>query len=83
MTGITIFLVLVFFSALAFWQKSAVLFLLSAAISLFVGLYWYDGYGGTYGLALGLCLVAFSIFCLSCAFRCLFINKMESEEDEE
>jgi len=70
------------FSALAFWQKNAVLFLLTAGLALITGLSWYDSYGSSRGLTISLILIAYSIVCLIATGRCLFISTQTDEEEE-
>ncbi len=69
---IVAFMPLVLFSVLSFWRPNPVLFMLSAGVSLMTGFYYYDTYVTNLGLTLGLCLLAFSLFCLGMAYRTLF-----------
>ena len=62
----------IFFSLLAFWRLNALLFMLTAGVSLMVGLQWYDVYTTPTGMAIGLMLIAYSFVCIAFAYRCLF-----------
>lgn len=73
---------LIFFSVLSFWHLNAVLFLLTAGISVMLGLSWYNNFETSPGLTIALVLVAYGVVCICYAFRCLFI-KHEGEEDVE
>ena len=57
------FLPLLMFSALAFWRDHVVLYMLTAALSLFTAFNWYDAYTTTHGMAVALCLVVYTFLC--------------------
>lgn len=73
-------LALALFSFLAFWKLNALLFMLTAGISLMVGLQWYDVYTTSAGLTVGLMMIAYAFVCIAFAFRCLFWRGTISEE---
>jgi len=60
------------FSALAFWRANALLFMLTAGLSTIIGLYWHDEFTTSMGLAISILLYAYSLVCLGMAFRCIF-----------
>ena len=66
------FLPIALFSIIAFWKPNAVLFMITGGISLFMGLSWFDTCPSDLGLAIGLCIVAYSVYCIGMAFRMLF-----------
>ncbi len=61
-----------FFSVLAFWKHSHLLFMLAGGASMMVGLQWYDVYGTNTGLSISLMLIAYSLVCIAFAFACMF-----------
>ena len=69
--------VVIFFSFLAFWRLSALLFMLTAGTSIMVGFYWANTYTTNTGLAIGLMLIAYSLVCLIFALRCIFWRKQQ------
>lgn len=69
------FLVVGFFSVLAFWKHEALIFLLTSGASMMVGLQWYDDYVTNYGLGISLLFIAYSVICFGFAFACLFKPK--------
>lgn len=76
-------LVLIAFSFLAFWKSNPILFIVAAGISIMVGLAWYDQYVTNLGLAVGLMLITYSLYCIGMAFRLLFWNRESGEEGED
>ena len=68
-----------FFSLLAFWRFNAILFMITAGISLMVGLQWFDVYATDTGLTISLMLMAYSLVCIGIAFRCLFWREYKIE----
>ncbi len=77
------FLVLAFFSILSFWQGRGVvataLWLMTAAISLVFGLFWFDTYPDYMGLTLALVFsIAYMVFCVAHSY--LAIAKNQEEE---
>ena len=65
--------VLALFSILSFWQgsqpMSVVLWLLTAAISVFTGFLFFDKYADYAGVTFGLVLFAFGVFCVAHAYQ--------------
>lgn len=66
---------IVIMSALAFWRLNAVLFMITAGMSVIMGFYWYDALANDAALAVGLMLVAYGFLCVGFAFRCIFWNR--------
>lgn len=71
------FLPLIFLSVMAFWKENAVLFMLTAAAAMLTGLYSPDIISGSdttapLGIAVGLALMTYSLFCIGMAFRLIF-----------
>lgn len=73
------FLPLTVFSFLSFWKPNAVLFMITAGISLFVGFYWRVYNPTPLGLAISLCIIAYAFYCLGLAFRMIFWREPEEE----
>lgn len=71
---------LVLLMGLASWQKYPVLFIITAAASLGVGLLVKDIYDTTYGLALGMSLIAYALFNLGMAYKYIFAAKESRDE---
>ena len=69
---------LVLFSVLAYWKNHALLFLILAANSLFVGLKWYDIYVNDTGLAISIGLIAYALVNIGMAIKAM-IGKREEE----
>ena len=63
---------IVAFSAMSFWIQNAPLFMVTAGISIMVGLQWFDVYTDNTGMAISLLLIIYSFTCLVFAFRCIF-----------
>lgn len=67
---------LILLSILAFWTGDIVLkptlFVLSGAMSIFVGIYQYDIYVSHVGLAISLLLITYGIVCFAYTFRLIF-----------
>ena len=72
-TGLAL-ITLICLSALAFKEKNAVIFLLTAGVSLILGLTWYDVYSTSMGLTISLTLIVYMVVCIIAAIRCLFIS---------
>ena len=66
------FMPTMFFSALAFWKPSPVLFVLAGVCALFNGLNWYDAFGTHEALAISLMLIVYCLVCWGFAFRYIF-----------
>ena len=71
------FMPLLFFSAIAFWKESHILFLITFGIAVITGLNSPDIIAGHYetsgiGLTVGICLIAYSLLCLGFAIRLMF-----------
>ena len=62
----------VLFSLLSFWKYNAITFMLTAGVSLMLGLGWYDVYSTETGLSISLMLVGYSLACAAFAFACIF-----------
>jgi len=60
------------FSAMAFWIQNAPLFMITANISIMVGLQWFNVYTDNTGMAISLMLIIYSFTCCGFAFRCIF-----------
>jgi len=63
---------------LAFWKPNPILFMVSGGVAMMSGLYWFDIYTTNLGMAVGMMLIAFSLYSIGMAFRLLFWNR-ESE----
>ena len=68
------------FSALAFWRENALLFMLTAGLSIIIGLNWHDEFTTNMGLTISIMLYAYSLVCLGLAFRCIFWRDRLREE---
>jgi len=64
--------ILVFLSALAFWNPIAPLFMLMAGVSLMLGLYWYDVFTNEMGMAMSLVLIGYSFVCIGYTYKVVF-----------
>lgn len=83
MTFLLGIIILLAFSVLAYWRLNAVLFMLTAGVSMMVGLYTPDalaelGYT-TYGIGIGLMVILYSFVNIGFAFRQLFSQTKVSE----
>lgn len=76
------FCVVAFFSFMAFWRWSAVIFMLAGGASLILGFYWYDYYTNSLGLSISLMLIMYAIVCIALAFRCMFWQGVKEEDKE-
>jgi hypothetical protein len=74
-TGLIYLVPLAFFSVLAFWKESAILFIITAALSLMVGLKWFDIYVNETGLSIGLMLIVYSFVSFGFSFRIMWERK--------
>jgi len=81
-TGLAL-ITLICLSALAFKEKNAVIFLLTAGVSLILGLTWYDVYATPIGLTISLILIVYMIVCIIAAIRCLFISHARTTVEGE
>jgi len=68
---------LALFSILAYWKNHAMLFLILAAVSLFVGFKWYDIYTNDTGLVISICLMAYSLVNIGMAIKALIGKRAE------
>ena len=60
-------------SALAFWKPVvAPLFMIMAAMSMMIGLYWYDMYTNELGMSMSLAFIIYSFVCFGLAFKVIF-----------
>jgi len=66
-------------SWLAFWKPNDVLFMILAGVSIVFGFYWYDTFSTNLGLAMGLMLFAYALFCVGMALRVLFWRSRNEE----
>jgi hypothetical protein len=78
-------LIIVFLSYLAYWRGNPVFFMLVAGASIIIGLYTPDALGAmgydTFGVSIGLMLIAYSFVNIALAFGSLFRGPSEGEED--
>lgn len=72
-------LILILFTAMAFWQRKTILFIISAAVSLIAGFYCYDYFVNPLGMTMALALLAYCFFCLGEAYY--IIARRREEED--
>ncbi len=70
---------LALFSVLAFWKFNSLLFMITAGVSLMVGLYWYDAYTNVTGLSISLMVIGYALVCIVFAFVLLFQIGGENE----
>ncbi len=65
-------MVLMGLSALAFWQINSRMivpvFMIMAAVSIMLGLYWYDIYTNEIGMTISLALIGYSFLSIGFAF---------------
>lgn len=61
-------------SAAAMVVKSAVLYFVSAAVALSVGLAWYSTYTTTLGLSISLGLFCYMVYCIVMAYNVLWLR---------
>jgi len=73
-----------FFSTMAFWKESSLMFMLSGGSAFALGLQWYDTYTTIHGLSIALMLICYSLVCLGFAFRCIFFyyKKRNAPDDD-
>ena len=71
------FLPVIFFSLLAFWKPNAVLYMLTGAVALFTGLFWYSEFGTPISMAIAMCLISYCLVCCGFAYKYLFLGKTE------
>jgi hypothetical protein len=69
---IPILVVLLGFSALAFWSKYVPVFMITSGLALMTGLKWYDVFNDDIGLSVSLGLIAYAFICLFFALRFMF-----------
>ena len=62
-------IILLAFSLLAFWKPLVPLFMIIGGISLMLGLYWFDVFNNSIGLAISLILIAYSFFSIGYAIK--------------
>ena len=67
-------LALALFMVLAYWRNHGLLFLLVAAMSLFVGFQWYEVYTTDMGLAFSICFMANALVSLGMAIRAMVVK---------
>jgi hypothetical protein len=68
---------LILFSFLAYWKNHALLFLITAAVSLFVGFKWYDVYVNDTGLAISIGLIAYALVNVGMAIKAMIGRQVE------
>jgi len=73
---------LVLLMGLASWQKYPMLFIITAASSVGIGLIVNDFYDSAYGLALGMSLIAYAFFNLGMAYKYMFVAKEGRDETD-
>lgn len=69
-------------SVLAITQKSAILYMLTAGLSLITGLAWFNIHGTDLALTISLILIVYSIVSIMAALRCLFSSRPPEESGE-
>lgn len=79
-------LVIALFSGLAFWKYSPPVFMVTAGLSMLLGLGLPDlitsqATTTTMDLTLGLAFIGYSLFCIGSAFRCMFWRGEVADED--
>ncbi len=60
---------LAFMCLMAHLEKNAIMWIVAGAMSLFTGLYWFDTFVTTLGLAFGLCFMVYGLVCFAVAYR--------------
>ncbi len=80
MSFIMAFLVLALFSSLAAYWKHPIIFMITGALGLMIGLNWYNTYMNATGLTISLMLIAYALFCVAATYWGLF--KGERIQDE-
>ena len=70
----------VFFSVMAFWKHSALMFMITSGASLMLGLEWYDVYVTDTGLTIGLMLIMYSLVAGAFAYSCMFHTEARDGE---
>lgn len=73
--------VLMFFSVLAFWKQSPILFMLLAGIDVMAGFYCFDVKPDMFWLGLGILLIGYAIACLGTGLWRIW-NPVSEEKDE-
>lgn len=71
---------LVILSWLAYWRWSAVIFMLTAGVSITIGFQWYDTFTSWTGISISLMFIVYAILCVAFAFRCIFWRNKELNE---
>jgi hypothetical protein len=69
-------------SGLAFWKPMAPIFMILAAMSMMLGLSWYDVHATELGMGISLGLIAYSIVCLGLTYRVIFQARPAETEAE-
>jgi hypothetical protein len=70
---------IILFTSIAFWRGNPAIFMVTAGISIMAGLASPDALAGlgysTYGVSIGLMLIAYSFICIALAFGNLYKGK--------
>ena len=74
---------LALFSIIGFWKCNAVILMLTAAASIFWGIYYFDTFVTNLGLSVGIVVIAYALVCLGFAFRCIFWRDRLRENQED
>lgn len=68
---------LALFSIIAFWKNNSLVFLITAGLSVFIGLKWFDVYTDNTGLAIGILILLYGFLCIGMAIKALFGRRIE------
>lgn len=69
-------------SLLSFWKGRTILYMLTAGISLMLGLTWFDLYGSNASMAISLCLIVYAFALLGFGLVSIFIREKEIEDGD-
>lgn len=69
---ITELIPLILFSFLAFWKRDVILFMITGALALFYGFYWFDAYMTNLAMTVSLVLFAYAFLCEGFALALIF-----------
>ena len=80
-------LVVAVFSALAYWKRTPPVFMLTAGVSMLVGLTLPDTISSAASTTimdktLGLAFIGYALFCIGAAYKCIYWHE-DNEEDTE
>jgi len=71
------------FSALGFWLKSSIVFMITSGLSIMTGLYSpraFNALGSSFGVGIGLMLILYAFVCIALAYTYLF-SKFNKKDD--